>query len=126
MRKREGEREEKPRKCVSLSGEQTSSLHSIHSMAAIGLSPSSSLKLCDQFPRNADSARAPAKLLRLSSASSDVFGDRVINASNSSSCVPQRALLRRRRSPKPLVVSPKAVSDSQNSQTCLDPDASRV
>lgn len=26
----------------------------------------------------------------------------------------------------PLIVSPKAVSDSKNSQTCLDPDASRV
>lgn len=26
----------------------------------------------------------------------------------------------------PMIVSPKAVSDSQNSQTCLDPDASRV
>lgn len=26
----------------------------------------------------------------------------------------------------PLIVSPKAVSDSQNSQTCLDPDASSV
>lgn len=25
-----------------------------------------------------------------------------------------------------LIVSPKAVSDSKNSQTCLDPDASRV
>ena len=26
----------------------------------------------------------------------------------------------------PSIVSPKAVSDSKNSQTCLDPDASRV
>lgn len=26
----------------------------------------------------------------------------------------------------PLIVCPKAVSDSKNSQTCLDPDASRV
>lgn len=26
----------------------------------------------------------------------------------------------------PIVVSPKAVSDSRSSQTCLDPDASRV
>ncbi|OIW16420.1 hypothetical protein TanjilG_19136 [Lupinus angustifolius] len=26
----------------------------------------------------------------------------------------------------PLILSPKAVSDSQNSQTCLDPDASRI
>ncbi|KAL2476578.1 Glucose-1-phosphate adenylyltransferase small subunit [Abeliophyllum distichum] len=39
--------------------------------------------------------------------------------------------LQRRRSEtefvnrSPLIVSPKAVSDSQNSQTCLDPDASR-
>ncbi|KAB1208742.1 Glucose-1-phosphate adenylyltransferase small subunit, chloroplastic [Morella rubra] len=38
-------------------------------------------------------------------------------------------VLRRRntnhRYPSPAVVSPKAVSDSKNSQTCLDPDASR-
>lgn len=27
---------------------------------------------------------------------------------------------------RPMIVSPKAVSDSKNSQTCLDPDASRV
>lgn len=26
----------------------------------------------------------------------------------------------------PVIVTPKAVSDSKNSQTCLDPDASRV
>ncbi|KAL0889888.1 hypothetical protein Bca101_013871 [Brassica carinata] len=30
-----------------------------------------------------------------------------------------------RRVRNPMIVSPKAVSDSQNSQTCLDPDASR-
>lgn len=33
---------------------------------------------------------------------------------------------RRRSRGAAVVVSPKAVSDSQNSQTCLDPDASRV
>ncbi|KAE8075476.1 hypothetical protein FH972_014191 [Carpinus fangiana] len=32
---------------------------------------------------------------------------------------------RRNRNSAPAVVSPKAVSDSKNSQTCLDPDASR-
>ena len=36
------------------------------------------------------------------------------------------SLLSRNRVRNPMIVSPKAVSDSQNSQTCLDPDASRV
>ncbi|CAN7025582.1 hypothetical protein IGI04_024641 [Brassica rapa subsp. trilocularis] len=35
------------------------------------------------------------------------------------------SLLSRNRVRNPMIVSPKAVSDSQNSQTCLDPDASR-
>ncbi|RID59820.1 hypothetical protein BRARA_F03020 [Brassica rapa] len=35
------------------------------------------------------------------------------------------SVLSRNRVRNPIIVSPKAVSDSQNSQTCLDPDASR-
>ncbi|CAG7872449.1 unnamed protein product [Brassica rapa] len=35
------------------------------------------------------------------------------------------SVLSRNRVRNPMIVSPKAVSDSQNSQTCLDPDASR-
>ncbi|KAK6157104.1 hypothetical protein DH2020_011352 [Rehmannia glutinosa] len=57
---------------------------------------------------------------RLSFAASNVAGETITSS-------PQ---LRRRyeanlESRSPVIVSPKAVSDSQNSQTCLDPDASR-
>lgn len=37
-----------------------------------------------------------------------------------------KSVLRGRDMRNPMIVSPKAVSDSQNSQTCLDPDASSV
>lgn len=61
---------------------------------------------------------------RLSFAASNVTGERITS--------PQHLRLRRSRTGgemerrSPVIVSPKAVSDSQNSQTCLDPDASRV
>ncbi|KAI3769460.1 hypothetical protein L6452_00562 [Arctium lappa] len=53
----------------------------------------------------------------LSFSSSHLSGDKILSASS----------VRRRRSRgRPsLIVSPKAVSDSKNSQTCLDPDASQ-
>ena len=38
----------------------------------------------------------------------------------------RESVVSRGRMRNPMIVSPKAVSDSQNSQTCLDPDASRV
>ncbi|WZZ74425.1 hypothetical protein YC2023_085795 [Brassica napus] len=37
----------------------------------------------------------------------------------------RESVVSRGRMRNPMIVSPKAVSDSQNSQTCLDPDASR-
>ncbi|KAL0761809.1 hypothetical protein Bca101_077959 [Brassica carinata] len=37
----------------------------------------------------------------------------------------RESVVSRNRVRNPMIVSPKAVSDSQNSQTCLDPDASR-
>ncbi|XP_077237505.1 ADP glucose pyrophosphorylase 1 isoform X2 [Tasmannia lanceolata] len=55
----------------------------------------------------------------LSSSSSHLSGDKI----------PSRAVFNRRKNASngrsPVLISPKAVSDSQNSQTCLDPDASR-
>lgn len=57
----------------------------------------------------------------LSFASSHITGEKI-----------RPATTQRRRSGQysdvraPIIVSPKAVSDSKNSQTCLDPDASRV
>ncbi|ESQ37042.1 hypothetical protein EUTSA_v10002570mg [Eutrema salsugineum] len=45
--------------------------------------------------------------------------------SSSSSSSSYSSNVNRRASRTPSIVSPKAVSDSQNSQTCLDPDASR-
>lgn len=93
-------------------------------MAAIG----SYLRISPYFNptnRNAATERTDGNFLwrmSFSSASSNVFGEKVI-ASNFKSVQQVR---RRSEARKPLVVSPKAVSDSQNSQTCLDPDASRV
>lgn len=59
---------------------------------------------------------------------------RTLSFSSSVSLSDEKASLRRgsvfsrggRVRNNPMIVSPKAVSDSQNSQTCLDPDASRV
>lgn len=59
--------------------------------------------------------RPPARAI--SSASSIFSGERL--------SAPAVAV-RRRGSRVPVVVRPRAVSDSQSSQTCLDPDASRV
>lgn len=56
----------------------------------------------------------------LASSSSQLSGEKLIS----------RAVFRRSNcgssGRRPIVVSPKAVSDSRNSQTCLDPDASVV
>lgn len=53
----------------------------------------------------------------LSFSASQLYGDKI--STDSVSVAPKRVR-------NPVVVSPKAVSDSQNSQTCLDPDASKV
>ncbi|KAL0443736.1 UNVERIFIED_CONTAM: Glucose-1-phosphate adenylyltransferase small subunit, chloroplastic/amyloplastic [Sesamum latifolium] len=64
-----------------------------------------------------------ASFARLSFAASNVAGESLKSS--------RQARVRRQRSGVelesrgPVIVSPKAVSDSQNSQTCLDPDASR-
>ncbi|KAG8386698.1 hypothetical protein BUALT_Bualt03G0176000 [Buddleja alternifolia] len=65
----------------------------------------------------------PSSFRRLSFAASNASADSLTSS-------PQLRLQRRRSGAElerrsPVIVSPKAVSDSQNSQTCLDPDASR-
>ncbi|CAL5406135.1 unnamed protein product [Camellia sinensis] len=57
---------------------------------------------------------------RLSFASSHLSGDKISPKSAS----PRRRSEASSGDRTPFIVSPKAVSDSQNSQTCLDPDAS--
>lgn len=61
---------------------------------------------------------------RLSFAASDVAGESITSSAQLRSRRRRPGAELERRSPA--IVSPKAVSDSQNSQTCLDPDASRV
>ncbi|KAK2986410.1 hypothetical protein RJ640_011848 [Escallonia rubra] len=87
-------------------------------MAAIGVlkPPHTSSVIAD----GSRDFRGTAPFRSLSFASSNLSGDKISASS------PRR----RRSSPEsggrsPVVVSPKAVSDSRNSQTCLDPDASR-
>lgn len=63
-------------------------------------------------------------LKRLSFAASNVAGERIASS-------PELQVRRSRTGGElerrsPVIVSPKAVSDSQNSQTCLNPDASSV
>ncbi|THF99813.1 hypothetical protein TEA_028005 [Camellia sinensis var. sinensis] len=74
--------------------------------------------------RTTDDHRVTSSSWRLSFASSRLSGDKIS---------PKLASPRRRfevcsgdRKTPFVVVSPKAVSDSKNSQTCLDPDANRV
>nr|GMC70319.1 glucose-1-phosphate adenylyltransferase small subunit 2, chloroplastic [Ipomoea batatas] len=73
--------------------------------------------------RNDGSARRAARFKSLSFASSNLSGDKL------ASLVSRRCSRSGGKSSEsrnaPIIVSPKAVSDSQNSQTCLDPDASR-
>lgn len=87
------------------------------SIGALKSSPSS--HNCINERRN-DSTRAISSR-NLSFSSSHLAGDKLMPVSSLRS---QGVRFNVRRSP--LIVSPKAVSDSQNSQTCLDPDASRV
>lgn len=91
------------------------------SMAAVGLSVKLSTHGGIATDRNEfDVGRAAASLRKLSFTSSNVSGEKLIMSK--SSVYGRGCSLSR----KPSIVSPKAVSDSQNSQTCLDPDASRV
>lgn len=72
-------------------------------------------------PSPASNLRKDKPHYGLAFSSSDLVGDKIRSST---------AFLSRRRSQiparTPIVVSPKAVSDSKNSQTCLDPEASRV
>lgn len=63
-------------------------------------------------------------LKRLSFAASNVAGERIASSPELRARRSRTGGELERRSP--VIVSPKAVSDSQNSQTCLNPDASRV
>ncbi|KAJ7964646.1 Glucose-1-phosphate adenylyltransferase [Quillaja saponaria] len=85
------------------------------SMAAIGVLkvPSSS---SSSSMSNASNSSKKVSSRSLSFSASKLSGDKIANFSGGrgESC---------RRNP--VIVSPKAVSDSKNSQTCLDPDASR-
>jgi len=89
------------------------------SMAAIGVKrPPSSSSLSSSSSSNL-SRRTAFRSLSFSS-SSNLSGGKVCSTAFSV----RRDTGRNERTP--MIVSPKAVSDSRNSQTCLDPDASRV
>jgi len=89
------------------------------SMAAIGvMRPPSSSSLSSSSSSNL-SRRTAFRSLSFSS-SSNLSGGKVCSTAFSV----RRDTGRNERTP--MIVSPKAVSDSRNSQTCLDPDASRV
>ncbi|KAJ0986938.1 hypothetical protein J5N97_005294 [Dioscorea zingiberensis] len=94
--------------------------------SSVGVSRISTSKTAFQSNSSPNrSSKVPTLFLRssspgLSSASSSSFaGEKPLAAVVPR---PRRAGVQERT---PLVVSPKAVSDSKNSQTCLDPDASR-
>ncbi|XWS36662.1 hypothetical protein CRYUN_Cryun20dG0104500 [Craigia yunnanensis] len=84
------------------------------SMAAIG-----ALRLPSTSSSNVSSTSSSRKSLAprsLSFLASALSGDKVVSKTVIGSRQMQRT---------PLIVSPKAVSDSKNSETCLDPDASQ-
>ncbi|XP_062152242.1 glucose-1-phosphate adenylyltransferase small subunit 2, chloroplastic [Alnus glutinosa] len=88
------------------------------SMAAMRVMRMPSSNGSNASSSNDSRRRTHSATARLSfSASQLCSGDHRIAAS--------RLVRRRNTNPAPTVVSPKAVSDSKNSQTCLDPDASR-
>ena len=78
-------------------------------MAKMNIIGAIKLPISSQTPSKPNNALA----FTSSALSGDKFDTRIMRSSNTS----------RRTS---VVVSPKAVSDSKNSQTCLDPDASTV
>ncbi|KAL5076148.1 hypothetical protein RYX36_015132 [Vicia faba] len=81
------------------------------SMAAIGV-----LKVPPSSSSSSSSSSSKAIARNLSFTSSHLSGDKIFTLSGRT---------RRTSGRNPFIVSPKAVSDSKNSQTCLDPDASR-
>lgn len=90
------------------------------SMAAIGVPrvPSSSTSSSSQSNSSNLNRRTPVQSLSFSSSS--ISGDKIYSKVFSA----RRGNAYNEKTPR--IVSPKAVSDSRNSQTCLDPDASRV
>ncbi|GAY55156.1 hypothetical protein CUMW_162230 [Citrus unshiu] len=86
------------------------------SMASIGSLkvPSSPSTAATSSNSNNHSRRSVVK--RLAFSSSQLSGDKIFSKAVTGD---------RRRERRPIVVSPQAVSDSKNSQTCLDPEASR-
>ncbi|KAF4381705.1 hypothetical protein F8388_021333 [Cannabis sativa] len=91
------------------------------SMAAVGAPrfPSSSTSL-SHSSSNGSNLSPRTSPRTLSFAFSHLSGDKI-----SSIATPSRTRAASSSNRAPRIVSPKAVSDSQNSQTCLDPDASR-
>ncbi|NP_001352225.1 ADP-glucose pyrophosphorylase small subunit CagpS2 [Cicer arietinum] len=84
------------------------------SMAAIGV-----VKVPHSSSSSSSSSNVANKAIQqsnLSFSSSHLSGDKIVTLSGAG---------RGRCTRKHVIVTPKAVSDSQNSQTCLDPDASR-
>lgn len=95
------------------------------SMAAVGALrlPSSSSIPSSSFSHSS-SSRGPRTATRsLSFANSSLSGDKISSLDISGRRAASAAPSSTDRTPR--IVSPKAVSDSKNSQTCLDPDASR-
>lgn len=92
------------------------------SMAAVGVLRLPTTSASSSSSSNGGSNRARRHSLRsLSFGASHISGDKIdfrASALGSRRVSGGRAV--------PSIVSPKAVSDSKNSQTCLDPDASRV
>ncbi|KAK2388407.1 glucose-1-phosphate adenylyltransferase large subunit [Trifolium repens] len=85
------------------------------SMASIGvLKVPSSSSSSSSSPSSSSSSKAIAR--NLSFTSSHLCGDKINTIT---------ARQRKTYGCSPFIVSPKAVSDSKNSQTCLDPDASK-
>ncbi|KAH7576584.1 hypothetical protein JRO89_XS01G0113200 [Xanthoceras sorbifolium] len=92
------------------------------SMASIGVLkvPPSSLSLSSTSSSLSNQSRR-ISLKRLAFSSSSLSGDKI--CSEAVAAGGRRSSTSNER--RPVTVSPKAVSDSRNSQTCLDPEASR-
>lgn len=80
------------------------------------MAASGALRLSFSFTTPSNDSKTLPKTLSFTF--SQLCGDKI------SSMITHRRTISTDRCPK--IVSPRAVSDSKNSQTCLDPDASRV
>ncbi|KAF2284729.1 hypothetical protein GH714_029607 [Hevea brasiliensis] len=89
------------------------------SMAAIGVPRVPSSSTSSSSSSNSSNLLRKTPVRSLSFSSSDLSGDKIYSKVFSA----RRGIAYNERTPT--IVSPKAVSDSRNSQTCLDPDASR-